>query len=829
MKTQTKRIGSKKRLNKAQTPPAAKRVSRTRKPDGMTLEEWQIALRREFGRKQPFVLKNLGSEPVFSDFSVTNPASGGTYKIAIRGVHAGDSYCSCPDFKVNTLGTCKHLEFALGKLERKRGGKAALRAGYHPPFSEVYMRYGSQREVRFRSGATCPKAFGDYAGKFFGEDGRLLPDAHLRFHLFLKEAPLNGHEVRCYEDAIQYVAQLRDDDERRKAVDALLPRGAESAAFKKLVKATLYPYQRQGALFAARSGRSIIADDMGLGKTIQAITATEILARTGGIERVLVVTPTSLKHQWKRELEKFAPHRSVQVVEGLMPKRNAAYRTDTFYKITNYDVVHLDVQSILAWRPDLVILDEAQRIKNWQTRRARCVKQLISPHAIVLTGTPLENRLEELHSIVQFVDQFRLGPLFRFLAAHQHTDESGRVIGYRNLSQVSKTLEPLLIRRTKDEVLKELPDRIDEHVFVPMTDLQWDFHSENQKTVGEIVQKWRRKGFLTEKEQLSLMIALQNMRMSCDSSYLLDKNTAEGVKAQEVAVLLGELLQEEGTKAVIFSQWLGMHELILDQIEKRGWNPVFYHGGLDGKAREKALSDFREDPGCRLFLATDAGGVGLNLQHASVVINMDQPWNPAVLEQRVGRVHRLGQQRKVRVFHFVAQGTIEHGMLDVLAFKKSVFAGVLDGGADEVFLGGTKLKKFMETVDQVSSNIPEAMPNAEQPTDETAKEARAEEEVMGTGEDAPEAREPAAQAANPWEEVVGAGLTLLGRLTKALQTPAGAAASEIRAGGLAALVEKDPNSGAAYVRLPVPDPEVLQEIAGALSTLAAAFQKGSSA
>lgn len=169
----------------------------------------------------------------------------------------------------------------------------------------------------------------------------------------------------------------------------------------------------------------------------------------------------------------------------------------------------------------MIILDEAQRIKNWKTRRAQSVKKLDSKYALVLTGTPLENRLEELHSIVEFIDRFHLGPMFRFLAEHQHVDEDGRVIGYRNLSRIAESLEPILVRRTKNEVLKELPERLEKNYFVPMTDEQMKHHEENQETVARIVAKWRRLGFLSETDQRMLMIALQNMRMSCNSTYLL--------------------------------------------------------------------------------------------------------------------------------------------------------------------------------------------------------------------------------------------------------------------------------------------------------------------
>src|SRR5262249_40270535 len=184
---------------------------------------------------------------------------------------------------------------------------------------------------------------------------------------------------------------------------------------------------------------------------------------------------------------------------------------------------------------------EAQRIKNWSTRTARSVKKITSPYAIVLTGTPLENRLEELVSIVQFVDRYRLGPTFKLLHDHQMRDEVGKVVGYRDLDRIGKTLEPVLLRRQKDQVLDQLPERLDKHFFVPMTPQQKDLHEENREIMARIVQKWRRYRFLTEADQRRLMAALQNMRMSCNSTYLLDRKTDHGVKADELATLLEEV------------------------------------------------------------------------------------------------------------------------------------------------------------------------------------------------------------------------------------------------------------------------------------------------
>ncbi len=785
-----------------------KKTSRTRKPADMTLAEWQTTLRREYGREQNFDLKNIGDDPVFSEFLVTNPQSKKTYRVAIRGNQPGDNYCSCPDFAVNLLGTCKHIEFTLSKLERKRGAKKRFREGFTPPYSEIFLRYGKKREVCFKAGSDCPKKLQQYAFKFFDKNGILKSDAYLQFHTFLKNAPQNGHDLRCYEDALQFIAQLRDDDQRVKRIDREFRQGISSAKFKSLLKTDLYPYQRKGALFAAKSGRCLIGDDMGLGKTIQAIAATEILAQVAGVERALIICPTSLKHQWRQEIDRFT-ERSHEVVEGPIHKRKEAYKNGTFYKIVNYDVIHRDKDDIAQWSPDVIILDEAQRIKNWNTRRAQSVKRLESKYAFVLTGTPLENRLEELHSIVEFIDRYRLGPLYRYLAEHQHVDEVGKVIGYKNLSTIAKTIQPILVRRTKNEVLHELPERIDKHYFVSMTDEQLDCHESNREIVARLVHKWRRFGYLSEEDQRRLMVALQYMRMSCNSTYLIDKQTDHGLKADEAIQLFDDVLEDPKSKIVVFSQWIGTHQLLMHRLDSKPWDYAFFHGALSSQERGKLIQTFKNNPDCRIFLSTDSGGVGLNLQNASVVVNMDQPWNPAVLEQRIGRVHRLGQKRSVQVFHFVAQGTIEQSMLDVLKFKKSVFSGVLDGGENEVFLGGTKLKKFMDTVDQVSQNIPTTTPSQEESYEE-GQETIKEDAYITELEQV--TQKAATREQEIWTELISTGLDFINKLGQTLESPEKTTPRN-------RYLEKDEKTGETYIKLPMPDQNTLGQITKAAKPL----------
>ncbi len=804
-------------------------VSHLRRPRQMDVKAWQTQLRRQFGRSQSFKLKNVGDELIFSDFEVINPQNGNRYRVAIRGANPGENYCACPDFATNDLGTCKHIEFVLGKLEKKRGAKRALADGFRPPYSEIYLLYAGERHLRFRAGTDCPESLVKNARRLFdgSPDGALPVEKFGKLDDFLASALKSGHGLRCYEDALGFIAQARDARERQRVIEQAYPDGNRSPGLKTLVKTDLYPYQADGALFAARAGRCLIGDEMGLGKTIQAIAAAELFARHFGAQRVLVICPTSLKHQWLREISKFTD-REALVIGGPRAVRQAQYAQPGFCKIANYDVLAKDLQSINAWAPDLVIVDEAQRIKNWNTIASRALKRIESPFVIVLTGTPLENRLEELLSIVQYVDRHRLGATWRLRHEHQTVDEAGRVIGYRNLQQIGRTLQPILLRRRKNEVLKQLPSRVDNTVFVAMTDEQQAHHDENGEIVDRIVSRWRKSGYLSDADQRRLTCCLMNMRMSCNSTYLLDHKTDHGAKVDELVTLLAELFERPENKAVVFSQWVGTHELIIRRLKKRGWDYVLFHGGVPSEQRGGLVDRFHADPTCRVFLSTDAGGLGLNLQHAAAtVINMDMPWNPAILEQRIGRVHRMGQSKSVQVVNFVAEGTIEEKMLSILAFKKSLFAGVLDGGESEIFLGGTRLTKFMESVDAVTRHHEQAEVAGTPTLDVRASRSpeSAESVLAVNAEPTPEAKpQDEAKSVDPWAPLLSVGLKLLETLTAAPpRKAAGNGVGNEKSDKSGGWIETDRSTGRSVLKLPLPEPQVLQQLTVALSRLVASL------
>ncbi|MDF1573481.1 MAG: DEAD/DEAH box helicase [Bacteroidales bacterium] len=670
-----------------------------RKPEDLTVEEWQKALRKQFAAGKKFTVNNIGDQPLYSDYEVYNPETKKTYKVSIRDNINSFNYCSCPDFRVNTLGTCKHVEYVLlDKLRYKKYQKLISKAQKND-YSSLSIHYVRDRQVRLKKA----DHIGEYPleTEFFDKEGFLLPPMTAQLEEFIRGATGMDPDFRIYPDVFERIDRDREERKRLEKLEEIFPDGAKSGIFDDLVKATLYPYQKEGVIGILRAGRVLLADEMGLGKTIQAIAAVEVFARYFGVSRVLIICPTSLKYQWKSEIRKFT-EREACIVEGLVHRRKDLYLQQDLYKIISYGVVRNDLHLIKDWEADLVILDEAQRIKNWQTKTAQSVKKINSNYAIVTTGTPLENRISELHSIVEFVDMYKLGPLFRFLDKHQILDEHGKMTGYRNLRSIHKTLDDILIRRTKKEISDQLPGRIDKHFFVEMTPEQTAEHKDYYDVVCQLVNKWISYGFLDEQDQQRLLVCLNCMRMVADSTYILNPKSNHGNKVAEVSDFIRDVMEYDGHKLLIFSQWKRMFELLIRELEKLGHPFVYLNGDVPAEQRKTIIDRFREDDGLRIFLSTDAGGVGVNLQRANILVNLDLPWNPAVLEQRIGRIYRLGQKKKVQVFNFISAYSIEHRILHLLEFKKSVFAGVLDeDGKDQVMMEG-----FMQSVrDLVNVNL----------------------------------------------------------------------------------------------------------------------------
>jgi SNF2 family DNA or RNA helicase len=666
------------------------------------LREEQIDLRRQRAKSTKLVIENLTKKRVFSDYRVTNPDSGGQYTVTIRGFELGENQCSCPDFKTNTLGTCKHIEAVLETLKDDLPAQLQKKKATFTR-AEVSLHYGDSVQLAIHLPARTSDKLAQLAKKFFDDKG--LWSGRGRFADLIPAIEAVPEDVTVLSDALDFVDREIERTEMARREEVWLLQLQQKTLDFELLPIPLYDYQIRGALFLACRGRSILADDMGLGKTVQTLAAVELLARERGISRVLVIAPASVKYQWQSEIQRFT-RRAVQIIEGGPDERKDQYAQATFYRLVNYEQVVRDRDAINAWKPDVIVLDEAQRIKNWAAKTSQEVKKLKSRYAMVLTGTPLENKLEELYSIVSFVDERRFGPAFQFLHDHRVLDDEGNLVGYRNLDKIREKLEPILLRRTRAEVLTQLPARTDSTVFVELSGVQQAHYDEQKTTLARLMQK----GFLTELDRKRILACIVNLRMLCNSSFLFDKETNHSPKLDEFAELLPDLLGETEHKLVVFSQWEVMCTKAAEVLDSQAVPYVFLHGGLPGPDRKKILDRFQTDPACRVFLSTDAGGVGLNLQMADTVINLELPWNPAVLEQRIARVHRMGQESPVRVVNFVTRGTIEERVLKTLEAKQNLFNNIFEGEEDEIAFRNISEPRFLSGLQNLLADTPIEVP-----------------------------------------------------------------------------------------------------------------------
>ncbi len=657
------------------------------------LIEHELAARTTRAEKEKMRVRSADTRTPWTDYQVSSKASGKTYRVALRSMDHGDSYCSCPDFRKNTLGTCKHIINVQRKIQKK-----FTRQQLNRPFKLkqiiVYLDYAEPLSLQLRApdnlDSSTVKLLKPLMGKPITDLRKLV---RLVARLEKQEVP-----VTIYPDAEEYI-QSRSLHEQLQTKIADIQAAPENHPLRSsLLKTKLLPYQFEGVLFAAAAGRSILADDMGLGKTIQGIGTAEMLAQLAGISRVLVVCPASLKSQWRSEILRFSD-RDCQVVVGKAEERAEHYSNNAFFTICNYEQVLRDVNHIERNHWDLIILDEGQRIKNWEAKTSQLIKTLRSTFALVLSGTPMENRIDELYSVIEFIDERRLGPGFQFYNKHRVVDERGKVLGYRNLAQLREKLKPVLLRRTRASVLKELPPRSTEIIRITPTQEQEDIHGSHMRIVSSIVSK----RFITEMDLLRLQKALLMCRMSADSTVLVDKQTpGYSSKLDITDDLLARLGSEDDCKCVLFSEWTTMLGLIETQLKAHGIGYVRLDGSVPQQKRGALVKQFEEDDKCCFFLATNAGSTGLNLQFANTIVNVDLPWNPAILEQRIGRVHRMGQKRPVQVYILVTTGTIEENLLATLAAKHELSSAALDldSEIDQVDLvsGMEELKKRLEVL-----------------------------------------------------------------------------------------------------------------------------------
>lgn len=679
--------------------------------DWRTSDEEELSRRRLRAETEVFRISNLDRRhPIFSNFSVGSP-SGLTYSVEIRDLAKRQFACDCIDFRINGLGSCKHVEAVLLHLEGRYKRKFVAAARTPSPRVDLVpdVANGSLRLVGALRGLPVRLR------RYFGSDGCLkrgTADEITAELARLAESELP--QLRVSQEVAPWLEARRRSEERR-LVRREYERRVQSGEWPvQETKVPLYPYQREGMLHLAFTERALLADEMGLGKTIQAIAACALLHRLGKVQRVLVVTPASLKSEWEEQIQRFT-ELPYLLVFGQRQQRVRAYECGTFFTLVNYEQMLADALEVNArLHPDVVILDEAQRIKNWNTKTSRAIKRLRSRYAFVLTGTPIENRIDELHSLMDFLEPSVLGPLFRFNREYYELNERGRPEGYRNLHQLHERIRPFMLRRRKADVETELPDRTDRHLFVPLSPSQRATYADHELMVTRLAHLARRRP-LTQQESDKLLRHLAMMRMVCDTNFILDPEDRVCPKLGEIEKLL-ESCRENDAKVIVFSECERMLLLVRETCEKLGIGFAWHTGSVPQRRRRAEINAFKQDPACRVFLSTESGATGLNLQNARVVINCDLPWNPARLEQRIARAWRKHQTQAVTVYHLIAENTIEHRMIETLSDKRTLADGVLDlqGDLTKIKIASGR-QAFLSKLEQLITSRSGVAPAKQQP------------------------------------------------------------------------------------------------------------------
>ncbi len=633
-----------------------------------------------------------------------------TYRVS---THSGSSYlvdlvdgsgehdtCTCPDFLGNELDCCKHVEVVRRFVSDHR-----LR-------SRARRHLGDVPDLPVLGVSSTPYL-------------RLLPLGPWSNEQLQLHRDLLNPRIRELDRAVLGTGRLSDGI---RVVRAALPafqriqashdlatwrKSAKRAVAAKridpdVLRFPLFPYQRQGVLHLVQSGRALLADDMGLGKTVQALAACEVLRRRRQAATILVVTAASLKHQWALEIKKYTGE-TAAVVGGGASERRRALESGAAYTVINYELTWRELTLVQGLEPHILILDEAQRAKNFRTKTASTLRALSSRFLFILTGTPIENRLDDLYSLLQLIDPNILGPLWRFNLDFHDQNERGKITGYKNLSALRARVGPVLLRRKKEEVLLQLPERLEQTRYTPLTVEQAELEESYRSGAAQLLAIAERRP-LTRQQQERLLACLLKARQACNAAELCDpkRKVKHSPKLDELEALVEEIVATGDAKVLVFSEWVGMLKLAQVRLEKMGVGYEMLHGSIPTDKRPALLQRFHDDPNARVLLSTDAGGVGLNLQVASYVIHLDLPWNPARLDQRTARAHRLGQTRGVVVTYLCAEQGIERGIEGTLAQKRKVRSAALDADSTEEALEAPSFSVFLRQLRDVLAAMGQA-------------------------------------------------------------------------------------------------------------------------
>ena len=469
--------------------------------------------------------------------------------------------------------------------------------------------------------------------------------------------------------------QLEEKYEQLRQFDKI-----ESIALTGPLSKVLRPYQVAGYQWLnylrGINWGGILADDMGLGKTVQALSFLEYYKRTEGKLKALVVCPTTLIYNWENEIKKFTPTLSFRIHHGPARTRKKEELDDHDITITTYGTLRSDIKLLSTLALDYAVLDESQAIKNPSSKVTKAATLLQARHRLCMSGTPLQNNTFDIYAQMNFLNPGMLGSVefFRqeFAIPIDKLGEQDRK------EHLRKLLYPFILRRTKEQVAKDLPEKQEVVLFCEMEEEQRSIYDAYRNDFrNQILGSIETQGI--QKSQLTILQGLMKLRQICDSPAILneqDKFPNHSIKLDELSRELSEGISSH--KALVFSQFLGMLSLIRAKLDELGISYVYFDGSTSAPDREKAIQRFQQDESVRVFLISlKAGGVGLNLTAADYVYIMDPWWNPAVEQQAIDRTHRIGQTKNIFAYRMICKDSIEDKILQLQERKRNLAKDII--------------------------------------------------------------------------------------------------------------------------------------------------------
>jgi len=514
----------------------------------------------------------------------------------------------------------------------------------------------------------------------------LLPEEWLKkYSLLLKMGENKGGKLRLrkvhFSVLDELLAEVSEEElaneleEKKERLTGIISNDYGNVIPSSRLEAQLRPYQVAGfqwLVFLKEAGwGGLLADDMGLGKTVQTLSFLQHHKEENPDAKFLVVCPTTLMYNWENEIRKFTPNLKHFIHHG--PKRNAlGLKIDDYdIMITTYGTMRSDIKTIKEINFDYVVLDESQAIKNPQSQVAKAALLLNSKNRLALSGTPVQNNTFDLFAQMNFLNPGMLGSREFFM--NEFATPIDKFQETEIKQQLRKLIYPFLLRRTKEQVAKDLPEKTETLLFCEMgNDQRKIYDAYRNAYASQILGMIDERGL--ERSQLHILQGLTKLRQICDSPAILNEQEKFANHSVKIEELMREIEENVGDhKALVFSQFLGMLGLIREQLEAKGIPYAYFDGSTSSTDREKAIQNFQNNHECRVFLISlKAGGIGLNLTAADYVYIVDPWWNPAVEQQAIDRTHRIGQTKNIFAYRLICKDTIEEKMLLLQDRKRSL-------------------------------------------------------------------------------------------------------------------------------------------------------------